>query len=77
MTGRALLNLLAAGAFVSACTTRPALSPEDQKIADEANTAEWLAYGRTHSEQRFSPLADVDTATVANLKVDWWLPLPK
>jgi quinohemoprotein ethanol dehydrogenase len=53
------------------------ISPEDQKIADETNPAEWLAYGRTHSEQRFSPLADVDTATVANLKVDWWLPLPK
>ncbi|MCK5470679.1 MAG: hypothetical protein KAI99_19280, partial [Cyclobacteriaceae bacterium] len=23
---------------------------EDQKIADETNTTEWLAYGRTHSE---------------------------
>jgi quinohemoprotein ethanol dehydrogenase len=49
---------------------------EDKKIADETNTSEWLAYGRTHSEQRFSPLKDIDTNTVSQLKVDWFLDLP-
>lgn len=49
---------------------------EDEKISDETNTAEWLAYGRTHMEQRFSPLSDIDTSTVAGLKVDWYLDLP-
>lgn len=49
---------------------------EDQKIADESNTSEWLAYGRTHSEQRFSPLTDIDTISVSRLKVDWYLDLP-
>jgi quinohemoprotein ethanol dehydrogenase len=49
---------------------------EDDKLADESNTSDWLAYGRTHSEQRFSPIADIDTTTVANLKVDWFLDLP-
>ncbi len=51
-------------------------SDEDQKITDETNTADWLAYGRTHSEQRFSPLTDIDTSTVVNLAVDWYLDLP-
>ena len=49
---------------------------EDRKLADESNTSEWLAYGRTHSEQRFSPLQDIDTTTVKNLRVDWYLDLP-
>ncbi|MEJ1237253.1 PQQ-dependent dehydrogenase, methanol/ethanol family [Chryseolinea sp. T2] len=50
---------------------------EDEKIADETNTSEWLAYGRTHSEQRFSPIADIDTSAVKGLKVDWYLDLPR
>lgn len=49
---------------------------EDKRIADEHNTEEWLAYGRTHNEQRFSPITDIDTNTVANLKVDWYRDLP-
>lgn len=49
---------------------------EDDLIADETNTAEWLAYGRTHSEQRFSPLKDIDTISVSRLGVDWYIDLP-
>lgn len=49
---------------------------EDKKIADEGNTADWLAYGRTHSEQRFSPNSDIDTTNVHRLQVDWFLDLP-
>jgi len=51
------------------------LSEEDQKITDETNTGEWLAYGRTHSEQRFS-LTDIDTGSVGRLAPDWYLDLP-
>jgi quinohemoprotein ethanol dehydrogenase len=49
---------------------------DDIAIADENNTAEWLAYGRTHSEQRFSPLEDINTENVSSLKVDWFMDLP-
>jgi len=49
---------------------------EDRRIADESNTEEWLTYGRTHSEQRFSPIDDIDTITVKDLTVDWYLDLP-
>ena len=32
----------------------------DKELQDETNTSDWLAFGRTHSEQRFSPLKDVN-----------------
>jgi quinohemoprotein ethanol dehydrogenase len=49
---------------------------DDVAIADESNTSDWLAYGRTHSEQRFSPINDISSKNVANLKVDWFMDLP-
>jgi quinohemoprotein ethanol dehydrogenase len=48
----------------------------DAEIADESRTADWLAYGRTHSEQRFSPLTDVNTETIPDLGVAWYVDLP-
>ncbi len=51
-------------------------SVDDAGIADERNTSDWLAYGRTHSEQRFSPLDDIDIGNVENLQVDWYMDLP-
>ncbi len=44
-------------------------------IADEQQSANWLSYGRTYSEQRYSPLRDIDTGNVAGLKLDWALAL--
>ncbi len=49
---------------------------DDAALADEAQTANWLAYGRTHSERRFSPSDEINTGNVAGLKVDWFLDLP-
>ncbi len=48
----------------------------DAEIADESRTEDWLAYGRTHSEQRFSPLTDVNRDTVSRLGVAWYMDLP-
>jgi len=49
---------------------------DDEAIADESRTEDWLAYGRTHSERRFSPLKDINDDNVEGLKVDWFLDLP-
>ena len=38
---------------------------DDAALADESNTEEWLAYGRTYSEQRFSPLTQIDKSNVS------------
>ena len=48
----------------------------DKELSDESNTADWLAYGRTHSEQRFSPLKDINVDNVGKLKPEWYLDLP-
>ncbi len=48
----------------------------DAALADEAQGDNWLAYGRTHHEQRFSPLDQINAGNVADLKVDWYLDLP-
>ena len=50
---------------------------DDAALKDESNTEEWLAYGRTHSEQRFSPLTQIDATNVGQLKVDWYRDLPE
>lgn len=49
---------------------------DDKAIADEHQTSNWLAYGRTHNERRFSPSEDINTNNVASLKVDWFMDLP-
>lgn len=67
-----LASLLLGSVALSAAERRI----DDVALADESNTSEWLAYGRTHSEQRFSPLKEINVETVANLKVDWFLDLP-
>jgi len=48
----------------------------DAEIADESRTEDWLAYGRTHSEQRFSPLTDVNRDTISRFGVAWYMDLP-
>ena len=46
---------------------------DDAAISNESSGDNWLAYGRTYSEQRFSPLTQITDATVSRLKPDWIL----
>ena len=48
----------------------------DKEINETSNTADWLAYGRTHSEQRFSPLKDINVKNVGKLKPEWYFDIP-
>jgi quinohemoprotein ethanol dehydrogenase len=49
---------------------------DDAALADTAQGDDWLAFGRTSNEQRFSPLTQIDEANVGGLAVDWYLDLP-
>ena len=49
---------------------------DDSAIASNERTDEWLAYGRTHSETRFSPLTDINVESIKTLGVDWFMDLP-
>jgi PQQ-dependent dehydrogenase (methanol/ethanol family) len=37
-----------------------------------ADASEWLTYGRTYDEQRFSPLSQINRDTVGRLGLAWW-----
>ena len=39
---------------------------------DGSNTVDWTHHGNSHSEQRFSPLTQINTDTVHRLGLAWW-----
>jgi PQQ-dependent dehydrogenase (methanol/ethanol family) len=44
-------------------------------IEASANTEDWLSYGRTYDEQRYSPLEKINTGTVKDLGLAWFADL--
>ena len=56
-------------------TAHAATEVDNQAIADETQGANWLSYGRTYSEQRHSPLAQITADNAKGLKLDWFLDL--
>jgi quinohemoprotein ethanol dehydrogenase len=44
-------------------------------LAAAGNTEDWLTYGRTYDEQRFSPLDRINTSNVKNLGLAWYADL--
>jgi quinohemoprotein ethanol dehydrogenase len=76
--GRAAIA--AAAVALGACTLGGPPSPQplvvdDAALADETRS-DWLTYGRTYGEQRFSPLAQIHDGNVGELRPDWVLQLP-
>ncbi len=49
---------------------------DDVALSDDSTGTNWLAYGRTYSEQRYSPLAEINDKNVQNLGVAWYRDLP-
>ena len=49
---------------------------DDASLADQTNGENWLGYGRTYDEQRYSPLNMINDANVKDLGVEWYLDLP-
>ena len=66
-------------ALLVACSGSDTGPIEDGALSDTtvAAGANWLAFGRTLNEQRFSPLGQIDTTNVKDLKVDWFIDLPE
>src|SRR5882762_6639432 len=68
------LASLVAGAAVAA----PAMSPLDGATArylDSSDGRDWPGYGRTFGEQHYSPLAQIDPATIGRLGLAWSMDL--
>jgi quinohemoprotein ethanol dehydrogenase len=72
-----LTAFLATNSWLAAGSCAGATSVIDVRaIADETQGANWLAYGRTYSESRFSPLASINESNVKELGLAWYLDLP-
>ena len=69
-------NWLILATALAACAGPESRSIQDAALVADSSGENWLAFGRTLSEQRFSPLKQIDASNVANLKVDWFLDLP-
>ncbi|HVW67342.1 MAG TPA: PQQ-binding-like beta-propeller repeat protein, partial [Steroidobacteraceae bacterium] len=53
----------------------PAAVDDKRLLQAGADADNWLTYGRTYSEQRFSPLAQIDAGNVAKLGLAWYFDL--
>jgi len=73
---RLILWLLASVLLGGAGSTMAGTIVNDESLANEADTDNWLAYGRTYSEQRYSPLTEINTESVSRLGLDWVMELP-
>ena len=48
----------------------------DATLSEVGDGSNWLAYGRNYSEQRYSPLDEINHQTIGRLGIDWVLDLP-
>src|SRR5678816_1364199 len=69
-------QLLLVAVSMVACVRSDKNVVDDRALSDVTRGEDWLAFGRTLNEQRFSPLRQIDTSTVGGLKVDWFIDLP-
>jgi len=53
------------------CARRPSEVDDAALRAADGDAANWITYGRTYSEQRFSPLKQIDEQSVGKLGLAW------
>ena len=76
MLQRVSLRLILACAAISICAlagcSHRATEVDDAALRTaDGDSANWLTYGRTYSEQRFSPLKEIDEQSVGKLGLAW------
>jgi alcohol dehydrogenase (cytochrome c)/quinohemoprotein ethanol dehydrogenase len=59
-------------AETSAVLANPAAVTSERLLKGTADTSAWATYGGSYSEQRFSPLKQIDTSTVGQLGLVWF-----
>jgi quinohemoprotein ethanol dehydrogenase len=75
VTGRSICGAMLAAAVLLAEPAPAGMRPEDAALMDGAQGGDWQGYGRTFSEQRYSPLQQISRGTVARLGLAWSLDL--
>jgi quinohemoprotein ethanol dehydrogenase len=56
---------------ITGCSHAPKEVDDAALRAGDSDAANWITYGRTYSEQRFSPLKQIDEQTVGKLGLAW------
>ena len=69
--------IAAAGALYSSRAAQPRMKPvDDSRIENgDSEARNWLTYGRTYSEQRFSPLTRINADNAKELGLTWFADL--
>ncbi|MEY4640857.1 MAG: hypothetical protein RLZZ227_851 [Pseudomonadota bacterium] len=61
---------------LSAQAQSPAAVTAERLLNADADRGNWLSYGRTYSEQRFSPLDQINDTNIDQLGLAWFMDLP-
>ncbi len=78
---RQIMILFATSVWLIVTTAGCQPAPEVREVDDaalrsaDADAGNWITYGRTYSEQRFSPLRQIDEQSVGRLGLAWSLDL--
>src|SRR5258706_15900885 len=74
--GAAVVFLLSAIEVGQAAAPRAAANVDAARMMNaERNAGNWLSYGRTYSEQRFSPLSKITSDNASELGLAWFADL--
>jgi PQQ-dependent dehydrogenase (methanol/ethanol family) len=69
------LALSGAGTVYAADQNQVSILTSERLVNADAEPGNWLSHGRTYSEQRYSPLDQVDASNVNQLGLDWYFDL--
>jgi len=72
-----LVVALSLACGLSAPSAAAGTEVNDAALSDPTQGANWLAYGRNYSEQRYSPLEQVNAGNVGRLGLAWSMALPE
>lgn len=75
LRGTLLTGLCISSLIVNAQPVDPKTNTQQAITEADKQPQNWLSYGRTYSEQRYSPLDQINTDNVGNLKLDWYVDL--
>ena len=72
-----IISLAAALITTASALAQSAANVDQNRLLQaDSERGQWLSYGRTYNEQRFSPLDQINADNVSTLGLDWFVDLP-
>lgn len=70
------VRLLTFRLLLTALAVLPISCRDADVLRDSTDGRDWPGYGRTHSQQHYSPLSDIKSSNVSRLRLAWWFDIP-